>query len=72
MLMHEFEDEPTREIPAETMSYLLDVVGYRPIGPDRPTRDMRPIQPIADDLSDGIPVVPAPAGDDTQPVHGRL
>lgn len=69
--MTEFEDEPTLEIPAETMRYLMCEVGYKAIGPDRPTRDMRPVRAVEDDVSDGIPVVLSPAGDDTQPaVHG--
>lgn len=71
MLMTEFEEEPTREIPAETMYHLVVEVGYRPIGPDRPTRDMHPLRSIEDDVSDGIPVVPSPAGDATQPIRGH-
>lgn len=66
--MTDFEDEPTREIPRETMSLLIyGVEGFAPSGPDRPTRDMRPLRHVEDDVSDGIPVVPAPAGDDTAP-----
>lgn len=41
----EFDDQPTQPIPAETMAQL---VGMAPIGPDRPTRDLRA-------LSDGVP-----------------
>lgn len=35
----DFEEEPTVEIPRETMQQVID--GHRPIGPRAPTRNFR-------------------------------
>lgn len=34
-----FEEEPTREIPRETMREVVD--GHLPVGPTKPTRNLR-------------------------------
>lgn len=50
--IHDWDDEPTVEIPAQTMRDVVygtedtapvAVPGQEPIGPSRPTRDIRPL-----------------------------
>lgn len=55
--MHDFDDEqPTQKIPRETMRDIVFGEGHAPIGPSKPTRELRPT-PVDHlfDLSDGVP-----------------
>lgn len=52
----DFDDAPTVRIPLETMHQLVFGEGHTAIGPDRPTRDLFPVEAIVDEVSDGIPV----------------
>jgi hypothetical protein len=61
----QFDEEPTLEIPRETMRELVYGEGHAPAGPTRPTRNLRPMNEIVDDVSDGIPTV-IDGGEDTE------
>ena len=63
----EFNDEPTAEIPLETMHQLVYGEGHAPVGPMRPTRDIRMPQ---FDVSD-IPTTEG-AKDFATMLHGDL
>lgn len=52
----DFDELPTVLIPRETMHQLVYGEGHAPSGPDRPTRDLRPLDLEGEDLSDGVPL----------------
>jgi hypothetical protein len=61
----DFDDMPTRPEMVLTMAELVFGEGYLPIGPDRPTRRMRPL--TLEQVSDGVPEPIDPEDDPTSP-----
>jgi hypothetical protein len=49
----DFDEMPTKVIPAETMRQLVYGEGHAPAGPSKPTRDLGPLDEAP---SDGVPI----------------
>jgi hypothetical protein len=53
----DFDDEPTVRIPRASLREVIYGEGHEPVGPERPTRDLRAVDAtIIEDHSDGIPL----------------